>query len=174
MSLAIVYGSTTGNTEACARRIADELGDRVDAVLDVGQIDVARLADHDVLVVGVPTWNIGEMQGDWDDVLDSLDDLKLAGKTVAMFGLGDSLSYPDTFLDALGELWEKFEAGGARLIGRWPTAGYDFEGSRGLADEDHFLGLALDEDQEADATPDRIRRWCRQLCEEMDAIPVGA
>ena len=45
----------------------------------------------------------------WDEIYYSeMQDLKIAGKKVAVFGLGDSVSYSENYADATGEV--KFNA----------------------------------------------------------------
>lgn len=174
MKIGIFFGSTTGNTEEAANRIEAELGELCAGKHDVGSCSLDDFLSYDVLILGVPTWNIGEMQDDWAGMLGQIQDLEdfdMSSKTVALFGLGDQREYPDTFIDAMGELWETFEAKGAKLVGHWPIEGYDFTESKALASETHFLGLALDEDQEADLSEDRIKEWVAQIKSEL-AIEV--
>ncbi|STE83833.1 flavodoxin II [Escherichia coli] len=52
-----------------------------------------------MLILGIPTWDFGEIQEDWEAVWDQLDDLNLEGKIVALYGLGDQLGYGEWFLD---------------------------------------------------------------------------
>jgi flavodoxin I len=41
----------------------------------------------------------------WDEIYYSeMQDLKIAGKKVAVFGLGDSVSYSENYADATGEV----------------------------------------------------------------------
>ena len=56
-----------------------------------------------------------------------------------------------------------------QLIGVWPSAGYEFDESKGMYDEDHFLGLGLDEENEPDLHEERIRDWTNQLRKELGA-----
>src|SRR5690606_2432571 len=86
----------------------------------------------------------------------------LEGKTVALFGLGDSGAYPDTFVDAMAELYEVVTQCGAKVVGQVPVDNYDFDSSRAVMDG-HFVGLALDEDNESDLTEKRISAWVEQL-----------
>ncbi len=167
MNIGIFYGSSTGNTEMAANLIKQEMGEFVGPVRDVRHASPEELAEFDVLILGVSTWNIGEMQDDWADFLPQLETVDLTGKKVAMFAQGDQQGYPYNFLDALGELWAAVQKRGAELIGIWPTEGYDFKESQGLYDESHFLGLGLDEDNEADLTEDRIRAWLLQVVAEL-------
>ena len=90
----VIYGSSTGSCQSIAETIASKLG--VEAV-DVANIDDATIASHENLLLGTSTWGAGEMQDDWYDGVKTLKSAGLAGKTVALFGCGDSESYPDTF-----------------------------------------------------------------------------
>ena len=92
----------------------------------------------------------------------------LTGKKIALFGLGDAFGYAENFLDALGLLWDEVKKCGApELIGVWPTEGYTFDESVGKFDEDHFLGLGLDEDNEPDLHDERIAAWVAKVKGEL-------
>ena len=168
MSIALIYGSTTGNTETAAEMIRDELGDRISFYADVNQIKPQDLSEYDVLILGCPTWHIGELQDDWEMFLPGMRNLDLSGKKIAMFGMGDAVCYSDTFLDAFGLLWEELETQGSpTLIGVWPTEGYEFDESKGMFDDKHFMGLGLDEENQPELHEERIQKWTRQLLSEL-------
>ncbi len=38
-----------------------------------------------------------------------------------------------------------------------------FEASKGLADDDHFVGLAIDEDRQPELTAERVEKWVKQV-----------
>ena len=167
MSIGIYFGTTTGNTEAAAEVIKEKLTAHPSHLIDVVNIEPEDLLTHDLLFLGIPTWNVGDLQYDWEDLLPKLNGLDLTGKKIAMFGLGDSYGYPDNFLDALGIVWEELKTlGKPELLGVWPTEGYTFEESRGLYDQDHFLGLGLDEENEAHLHDARITSWLTQVLKE--------
>ena len=48
-----------------------------------------------ILIIGCPTWNIGELQDDWDSIYLTYKDLDFNGKTAAFFGPIDQIGYPD-------------------------------------------------------------------------------
>ncbi len=52
---------------------------------------------------------------------------------------------------------------------RWSLAncGLSFEASKGLADDDHFVGLAIDEDRQPELTAERVEKWVKQISEEL-------
>jgi flavodoxin I len=166
----VFYGSSTGNTEEFAKDIANQLRERTGAqvnLINVSGIKPEQLAEYDNLIVGCPTWDVGELQSDWDRLHRKLGSLRLDGKKIAQFGCGDPVSYPDTFQDALGILGKDFRERGATLVGLWSTEGYDFEASLGVED-DQFLGLALDYDNDFKAIKAQITQWVEQISNEFD------
>lgn len=158
----IFYGSTTGNTAGVAEAICAELGDSVAKVVNVTEIGPKVFEKFEHLVLGVPTWHIGEMQEDWADMLTKLEGTSLKGKKCAVFGLGDGVGYPDTYVDAMQELWDAFKPLGAELVGLWPTEGYIFEKSKAIQDG-KFLGLVIDIENQNDQTEARVKQWTSEL-----------
>lgn len=156
----IVYGSTTGNTEAAAEKIAAALGDA--KTLAVADAKTEDLQGADRIILGTSTWGVGDIQDDWESGLGLVKGADLAGKKAAVFGLGDQDGYPDSFVDGMKDLEEALTAAGAEVTGRWSTESYSFDSSR-AAEGDHFVGLALDEDNQSDLTDQRIADWLKTL-----------
>lgn len=100
------------------------------------------------------------MQDDWYDGVNVLKGADLSGKTVALFGCGDSESYSDTFCSAMKEIYDAAE--GANIIGSVPTEGYTFDDSDAVVDGE-FIGLALDDVNEDDLTEGRIDAWLSSI-----------
>ena len=168
MSMAIFFGSTTGNTENVAEMISAEMGDLVTHMANICDTEPDDLLKYDVLIFGIPTWNVGELQYDWEDFVPRLKGLNLTGKKIAMFGLGDSYGYSENFLDALGLLWDELrDLGTPELVGIWPTKGYEFDESIGKYDEEHFLGLGLDEENQSQLHDERIKAWTSKVRKEL-------
>ena len=161
--IGLFYGSTTGKTADAAEQIQAALGgDDIVAVNDIADQGAGDLADYEYLIIGTPTWNVGELQDDWDAILDELDDVDFNDKTIAYFGTGDQVGYADNFQDGMGILEEKFTSLAAKTVGYWPADGYEHTASK--ADKNgKFCGLALDDDNESDKTEERIQTWCSQL-----------
>lgn len=58
----LFYGSTTGKTEAVAEAIQAALGgENVVALHEISDVS-EELADYDCLIIGCPTWDVGELQ----------------------------------------------------------------------------------------------------------------
>lgn len=167
--IGLFYASTTGNTEMVAEQLAALLPERIH-LHDIAAEGVAAMAEYPLLMMGIPTWDFGELQEDWDEHWPDLQTLDFSGKRVALFGLGDQLGYGEWFLDAMGALNEVLQAAGAEVVVPWPIDGYRFEASRALtADGRHFVGLALDEDGEHGLTEERLGAWLPQVLAAFDA-----
>lgn len=164
--IGIYYGSTTGTTETVAQEIARQAGVGASDVHDVSKMTAAALTAYDVVMFGSSTWGSGDLQDDWYGGLDVLRGCDLCGKTVALFGCGDCESYPDTFCGALGAIYDVALAAGARMVGTVPVGDYSFEDSDAVRDG-AFVGLALDEVNEADKTQARISDWLDKLKDEL-------
>lgn len=161
--IGLFYGTDLGTTEDVGRIIISKIREHG---LEVTGYDVNRLktieelTSYDKLILGTPTWHYGEHQSDWEDMLDRIPkDHDFSHTTVALYGLGDQEGYPDWFLDAMGMIADEFRQRGAKLIGKWPTEGYEFGDSKALIDKDYFVGLAIDEDCQSKLTNQRIDQW---------------
>ncbi len=169
MSVAIIYGSTTGQTEDLAHRIAAELGSEVEAIRDVYMTSVEQMLEYETLIIGAPTWHHGQLQSDWAERYDELEGHDFSGRSIAFFGSGDADRYPDNFQDALGILWQRFEGLGARLVGTWPIEGYSFSDSQALCEGgSKFIGLAFNKFDQEELVNQRIKRWGQQLRQELN------
>lgn len=172
MKIALFYGTCTGKTEAVAEQIKEVLGEDFFATYeDVSQIEPADLEKYDVIIAGIPTWDVGELQYDWADIFEKLDGVSLAGKKVLMFGTGDQAGYPDTYQDAIGIVYDKFiERGATGGLGFTDATTHEFEASKGareIGGKKVFVGLAVDEDCQPELTEQRVKDWCEQIKREL-------
>lgn len=172
--IGIFFGTDTGRTRLIAKQIAKKLGDVAAAPVNIGRTTLADFLAYDALIVGSPTLGDGMLPGEscglsqpsWEEFVPQLADADLTGKTIAIFGLGDQQKYAHEFVDAIGILHDAFVARGARVVGRWPTAGYRFEASQAV-DGDEFFGLALDQHHQPVLTEERIDTWLAQIKPEL-------
>ncbi len=161
--IGLFFGTQTGNTEALAEAIQAAFGgDRMVTLHNIADASPDDFANYPCLIIGCPTWNIGELQADWEGFYDELDTIDFSGRQVAYFGAGDQVGYADNFQDAMGILAEKITGLGATTVGQWSTEGYDFSNSKAVQNE-KFVGLALDEDNQPELTDGRIKTWVAQL-----------
>ena len=159
----LIYSSYTGLTFDITTTIDKQLDVLNLEVLEVSSINSNDFLRFDFLILGVPTWFVGELEPDWEDYFPDFEKIDFTGKDIAIFGLGDQYGYPDNFVDGIGILAEVIIKNGGNIIGYWPNKGYDFNKSIGLAPNGMFYGLALDEDNEPELTDERIKYWIEGL-----------
>lgn len=157
MKTAIFFGSTTGVTEDIANRVAKLLGADV---YPAG--DIAKVEDYDFVIFASSTWGMGDLQDEWMGALDELKSKNLSGKKVGFIGVGDQEGFGDTFVDAIGTIYEEIADMGITVVGKTSTDGYSFSGSKAVVDGE-FLGLVIDENNQSDLTDSRIESWVAKV-----------
>lgn len=164
----LFFGSSTGNTEAVAYMIKEEM-DKQDGwttdVHNIGSTTPDKMMEYQYIIMGIPTWDTGQLQDDWDIFLPNFGEMNMAGKKVALFGLGDQNGYGFNFLDALGILADEVLKAGADVMGLWKNDKYQFEDSKAVI-EDHFIGLGVDQEGQTEMTGARIQQWVAQVIDQ--------
>lgn len=160
--IGIFFGSTTGYTEEVAEKITSQLEVGKEDLHNVIDTKVEAVTPYDILLLGCSTWGEGELQDDWNDFLFKLKDLKLEGKTVAIFGCGDSATYSTSFCDAIGLIYNELQHTGCQFAGETDVDGYSFEHSAAEIDG-KFAGLPIDEINESEKTDERINAWVEKI-----------
>lgn len=163
--IGIFYGSLTGNTEAAAKQIQQELGVDITKIYDVASAKASDVEQFCNLIFASSTMGIGDLQDDFEDFMSELKSANLKGKKVAIFGYGDQAIYADSFVDAIGEIYETLQNKGCVITGSVACDGYEYDESRAEVDG-QFVGLPLDEENQSDLTDERIRSWVKQLKHE--------
>ncbi|MEM6900708.1 MAG: flavodoxin [Pseudomonadota bacterium] len=170
LKVGLIFGSDTGNTEEIGEKIVDRFAD-LDChveIMDVVDYTREKTRPYDFIIMGIPTWDFGGIHSDWEHHEDEILKTDLKGKVVALYGLGDQAGYGEWFLDAMGWLHERVVKVGASVIGRWSTEGYHFSASLATnEDKSQFCGLAIDEDEQAYLTEERLDKWVAQVVEEL-------
>ncbi|KAB8305321.1 flavodoxin FldB [Erwinia endophytica] len=171
MNIGLFYGSSTCYTEMAAEKIRDFIGDDLVTLHNLKDDSPALMEQYDLLILGIPTWDFGELQEDWEAIWTTLPTLNLRGKVVALYGMGDQVEYSEWFLDALGMLHDVLAPLGVQFVGFWPNEGYTFTSKKPLtANGRQFVGLALDDINQFEETDQRIAQWCEQILTEMAAL----
>ncbi|GAA6170075.1 flavodoxin [Sessilibacter corallicola] len=169
--IGVFFGSNTGNTRKIAKLIKRRFDDELMAKpLNVNRTEIDDFSAYEFMILGTPTLGEGELPGlssdceneSWEEFLVKIEDVDFSGKTLAIYGLGDQVGYPDEFVDAMGELYEFVTERGAKVVGAWPTEGYEFEHSESVVDG-KFVGLALDQDNQSNMTDERLDAWLNQI-----------
>lgn len=158
--IALIYATEGGTTEDVCTRLVKLLGeDNVD-LIEVVSSSKEQVESYDNLVLASSTSGVGELQPDWDDLIDAFDDIDFSNKTIALLGLGDQDSYPDSFCGGISEFYEKVKDG--NIVGQTSTDGYDFDESNTVVDG-KFVGLVIDEVNQEDLTDSRLEAWAGQI-----------
>jgi len=167
--VALIYWPQDGNVEAVAKKIKGFYGDDI-TIYSIANINKEILSRADNWIVGGSTvgshiWEDADDSNKWNELFKLLDEIDVSGKTVAFYGLGDQVLYPNHFIDGLSIFREEFEKRNAKIVGQWPVEGYNFYDSEGVKDN-YFFGLAIDEDNEAELTDERITKWLEIIKKE--------
>ena len=163
-TIGIFYGSSTCYTEMVAEQIHAKLGAERADIHNIANTSFQECLNYDYLLLGIPTWDYGELQEDWENIWDEISELDFSGKTIAIFGLGDQIGYPDWFQDAMGYLYHLVKARGAHTTGHWPNEGYEYKESKALTeDQQHFVGLPLDDENQPELTEAKLDQWLSDL-----------
>ena len=162
---AIIYSFNTTKSHKVAEKILAAFGkDKIDAV-NAEELTKSVFDKYTNFILSAPTWFDGELPNYWDEFIPDLEEMDLSGKTFAVFGLGDQKGYPENFCDAIGILVEILEDCGAKVVGQTSLEGYTYEASRAVRNG-KFVGLPIDQDNQARMTAKRIEDWIRILHKE--------
>jgi flavodoxin I len=137
----VIYGSTTGNTEIASEAVEKGLKNSGIEVVkkDVKDSSVDEVKEYDFVILGSSTWGEGELQDDFEEFYDAMDD-SFNGASVAVFGCGDSDMFPHCFCKAVDQIEEKAKECGAKIVGE----SYKIDG-------------------EVDGILDEIEQWAKKL-----------
>ena len=158
--IGLIYGSDGGMTKDVSERLADIIGEEYVELIDVSTSSAEQISSFDKLIFASSTWGEGDLQSDWEDFEETLDEIDFSNKTVALLGLGDQESYADTFAEAISLLYEKVKD--AKVVGQTSIDGYYCEGSNSIIDG-KFIGLVIDDENQDDLTQDRLEKWVEQI-----------
>ncbi|WP_085317145.1 flavodoxin [Derxia lacustris] len=170
--IGIFFGTETGTTRLIAKKIHARLGDELAAKpVNVNRIEPADLLAYDALILGSPSYGVGQIPGhaagclesNWAEFLAKMPGgTPLAGKRVALFGLGAQERYTERFASSLRKLHDVLLGYGAEIVGDWSTEGYTFEHSASVIDG-RFVGLVLDQRTQGMHTDARLDAWVAQV-----------
>lgn len=169
--IGIFFGTETGTTRLIAKKIYKLIGDELaDKPVNVNRITPDQLLSYDALILGTPSYGVGDIPGlsagclerNWEEFLADFGSPDLSGKRIAMFGLGAQERYSERFASSLSALYQIFEGLGAQMIGDWSTEGYEFEHSASVRNN-RFVGLVIDQRTQGMHTQERLTEWVAQV-----------
>jgi flavodoxin I len=160
---AIFFGPFDGAVHRVAKKIKSAVGEDKAVMVPVKNATVEDLEKYDRIIFGISTvgketWESIYTNVDWAKFLPEISKTRYEGKTVAIFGLGDHITYSSTFVNHIGLLGRTLMENGATLVGQVPVEGYEFDESEAVIDG-MFIGLPVDEDFEPELTDERVQNW---------------
>ena len=159
--IGIFYGSNTGKTAAIAEEIEFNL--RKDNYETINVADgIDKISEFKNLILLTPTYGVGEVQEDWAAVMPQLEKIDFTGKKVAVAGLGNQFAFGESFVGGMRVLYDVVIKNGGEVIGFTSNEGYRYEESNAVIG-DQFVGLAIDENNQDDETPERVMNWISEL-----------
>ncbi len=164
----LIYGPEKGSTEKVAQKIAAAIGNEQVELVSASKASQEKIEKSKKLIFGCSTigrdsWNGKHVEMGWDSLIFKLEEIDFTGKTVALFGLGNHIFYPENFVDTMGAIGKIVAGQKANLVGEWSTAGYEYTDSQAINANKNFVGLAIDEDNEPELTDERIEKWVKQI-----------
>ena len=165
--IGLFYGPLGGSTEKVAKKVAAALGNENVDLIPAKDAKVDDVEKYENVIFGMSTmgketWESDKPANDWNIFLLEVEKVDYSNKVIAMFGLGDQISYDLHFVDALGIVAEKILPKGANIIGKVDTKDYNFRESLGVIDG-KFIGLPVNEDFEPELTDERINNWVEKI-----------
>ncbi len=165
--IAIFFGPLKGAVNRVADKVKEAIGEDKVEMVPVKDATVADLEKYDKIIFGISTvgketWHATYNNVDWANFLPEIGKTSYEGKKLAIFGLGDHVTYAATFVDHIGLLAKEIMANGGTLVGKVPVGDYEFDESEAIED-DKFLGLPVDEDFEPELTDERVKNWVEQI-----------
>ena len=165
--IGLFYGPLGGSVENVAKKILKVLGEDTVDIIPVQSATAADVNKYQNVIFGISTigshtWQRETPSKDWDGFIQELNHIDYSNKVIALYGLGDHITYALHFVDSLGVLGGMLIENGARIIGQTPTDEYDFKDSDAVIDGE-FIGLPLDEDFESDKTDERVKNWLDRI-----------
>ena len=165
--IGIFYGPAKSRTAVVAEKIHNLIGaDKAD-IYPINDVTIDTLIKYDKLILGVSslgseTWDGETNTNQWGPIMPKLKSANLKGKKIALFGLGDHITYAAKFVDAIGEMADILHSKDAEIVGHVSRDGYTFTDSKAFRNG-QFIGLPLDEDYESEKTDSRISNWVKIL-----------
>lgn len=165
--IAIFYGPVGGAVNRVAEKVKDAIGEDKVEMVAVKNATVEDLKKYDKIIFGMSTvgkdsWDAQYDNVDWAKFLPEIGKTRYEGKTIAIFGLGDHVTYAATFVDHIAVLAKELQENGAVLSGKVPADEYEYDESEAVVDG-MFLGLPIDEDFEPELTDERVEKWVKQI-----------
>jgi flavodoxin I len=165
--IGLFFGPLKGSVHRVAEKVKTALGEQNVELISVNDAGVADLEKYDLIIFGISTvgketWDSNYSNTDWSKFFPNISKVDYSGKTVAIFGLGDHVTYSSYFVNAMGVLAKELLKNGATIVGKVDPSSYEFDDSESIIDG-MFIGLPIDEDFQPELTDERISSWINSI-----------
>lgn len=165
--IGLFFGPLKGSVHRVAEKVKTALGEQEVTMISVNDASAADLEKYNLIIFGISTvgketWDSDYSNTDWSKFFPNISKIDFSGKTVAIFGLGDHVTYSGHFVNAMGMLANDLLKRGATIVGQVDPSGYEFDESEAILDG-KFIGLPIDEDFEPELTDQRIANWVKDI-----------
>jgi flavodoxin long chain len=165
---ALFYSPEGGNVNSVANQLGEMIGNEKVDIIPLKEVKVEDVNKYNQIIVigstvGTDHWSNENVPDEWPEFFSKIEEISFEDKKVAIVGLGNSFIYPSHFANDMAELHENFEKKNAKIFGFVDAKDYDFTESDAVNEEGYFCGLAIDEDNEPELTPERLEKWIQQL-----------
>lgn len=165
--IGLFFGPLKGSVNRVADKVKAAIGGQNVDVISVNDATIADLEKYNLIIFGISTvgketWDSNYSNTDWSKFFPNISKVDFSGKTVAIFGLGDHITYSSHFVNAMGVLANNLLKQGATIVGQVDPAGYEFDESEAVIDG-KFIGLPIDEDFESELTDERVANWVKSI-----------
>ncbi|MEI6275980.1 MAG: flavodoxin [Prolixibacteraceae bacterium] len=165
--IAIFFGPLNGSVHRIATLVASKIGPEKVDLIHITDASAVDLEKYDRIIFGISTigkdtWQQKFDNTDWSHFFPIVNTFNFTGKKIAIFGLGDHITYAYHFVDSMGLLGKTIKNLGGEIYGKVSTDGYTFQDSDAIV-EGQFIGLPVDEDFESELTDERVTAWVNSL-----------
>jgi len=165
--IGLFFGPQKGSVHRVAEKVKAALGEQNVEMISVIDALASDLEKYDRMIFGISTvgketWDSNYSNTDWSKFFPNISKIDFTGKTVAIFGLGDHITYSSYFVNAMGMLAKDLLKNGATIVGKVDPSGYEFDDSEAVMDG-LFIGLPIDEDFEPELTDERVSNWVNSI-----------
>ena len=165
--IGLFFGPLKGSVHRVAEKVKAAIGEEQIELISVNDASATDLEKYDKIIFGISTvgketWDSNYSNIDWSKFFPNISKVDYSGKTVAIFGLGDHITYSGYFVNAMGVLAKDLMKNGATIVGQVDPSGYEFDESEAVIDG-KFIGLPIDEDFEPELTDERVANWVKTI-----------
>ncbi len=165
--IGLFFGPVKGSVHRVAEKVKAAFGEQEVELVAVNEASTADLEKYDLIIFGISTvgketWDSNYSNTDWSKFFPNISKVDFSRKTVAIFGLGDHVTYSSYFVNAMGVLAKDLVKNGANIVGQVDPSGYEFDESEAIIDG-KFVGLPIDEDFEPELTDERVANWVKNI-----------